>query len=311
MIAVMDVGSNSVRMMLAEREHDAFRVIERDIRTTRLIAGMRDGILAPGACERTLGAMADFARRAHEAGCKRVYAFATSAMRDAQNRDAILRPAEDFGVQTEVLSGEEEAQLAYMAIERPGRMGVIDIGGGSTELVVGENGRVLSCACASVGAVRLNGEMAGATAAALVARAEAILRPAWETVQDSAASALAFVGISGTMHCLKALDLGVRDRAALEGQKLSCAFVHTMLERLVTMPVEARRALPGMNPDRADVIDCGAAVLCAFFQLAGLPEIEISASGDNMLGYARLRFLANSAQNLEPACGPVQDPDLG
>ena len=115
MIAVMDVGSNSVRMMLAEREAGDFRAIDRDICTTRLIAGMRDGVLAPEACARTLDAMRRFAQRARAAGCQRVFAFGTSALRDAKNRDAVIRAAAEYGVETEVRSGEEAAQLAYMA----------------------------------------------------------------------------------------------------------------------------------------------------------------------------------------------------
>jgi len=289
MIGVIDVGSNSVRLLVAEWDGVEYREIARDIRTTRLIEGMKDGIPTREASERTLAAMRDFTRKARMCGCETVAGFATSAMRDAKNRDELMARAAEFGLPVELIAGEDEARLAYMGVQENGLTGVIDIGGGSTELVTGENGCVLSCACVPVGAIRLQNELNGAMPAALVARAKQILLPAWEQVADSGAQN--WVGISGTMKCIKALEIGALDWKRIAGQTLTREYTEQTLHRLCALPLEEKRAIPGMNQDRADVLHFGAAILTAFFELSRLSHITVTDGGDNMLGYARLRNL--------------------
>ena len=288
MIGIVDIGSNSVRLLIAEKQGADFTEIDRHFKTTRLIEGMQDGMPTPAACERTLAAMQEFTRIARSAGCTTVAGFATSAMRDAKNRDELIAHAADFGLAVELLSGEDEARLAYMGCTEEGLAGMIDIGGGSTELVTGENGRVLSCACVPVGAIRLSNNLKGKSPDEILNHAARILEPAWNAVKDSGAAN--WVGISGTMKALKGLEIGNLDRKAISGLPLTREYTDEIFRRLCAMPFKERLLLPGIDVTRADVLHYGAGILAAFFHVSGVDKIKISDGGDNMLGYARLRF---------------------
>ncbi len=155
-IAIIDVGSNSVRLLAAELVNDEIRRLKGGLITTRLIEGMENNRLTDAAIERTAGAIAVFAEEARRLGIERIDAFGTSAMRDAVNSGKVSELTKRLcGIEVSVISGDEEARTAFRGVAPSGRVGVIDIGGGSTELVTGENGNVMRSMSGRIGAVRL------------------------------------------------------------------------------------------------------------------------------------------------------------
>ena len=154
--AAIDVGSNSVRLLIARAENGMLTRIGSDRSTTRLLNGVKDGFLVGDPVEQTAQAVARFVHTAREAGADFIEAFGTSALRDAKNASLFSDRTEALcGIRVKVISGVDEAQLAFAGAAPFGRCGVIDIGGGSTELIVGMDGQMLRAHSAQVGAVRL------------------------------------------------------------------------------------------------------------------------------------------------------------
>lgn len=287
-VAVLDVGSNSVRLLVAERRDGFFVPLFTQKITSRLIAGMRDGQLTADALARTGDALARLAGTAREWGATRVLAFGTSAVRDARNRASLLADAEAQGVSFLVLDGETEARLAYAGAAPSGRALVVDIGGGSTEFLAGDGGRVLAAASAPIGAVRLSERLPEARRAeCLIDAALQGLEPAWRVVAPQAQGA--WIGVGGTVTALSAMTLRLQtyDPDRVQGFALSAAAVRDWLNRLLTLSLPERRALPGLNPERADIIHAGAAILAACFALTGRSEI-VASDRDNLLGACAL-----------------------
>ena len=159
--AVLDVGSNSVRLLVGQWAQGRPVPLHTQKITTRLLSGMAGGLLSPASIRRTAQAIAQLADQARAMGAAQVEGFGTSAMRDGGNRDALIALARHAGVELRVLSGEEEAGLAYAGAAPQGRRGVVDIGGGSTELLAGKDGAPLAAYSARMGAVRLAEALGG------------------------------------------------------------------------------------------------------------------------------------------------------
>lgn len=289
-IGVFDVGSNSVRLLVAEKRGEQVFSVRKERITTRLLAGFAEGSLSPEAIGRTAKAIAQLAEIARQEGAEDLIGFGTSAMRDGENRDELIRLADRAGVRLRVLSGEEEADLAYAGAGGTGRFGVLDIGGGSTELLCGADGRVCASGSAQIGAVRLF-EAAGpaADARTLIGMARSALLPVWERVRVSPADR--WVGTGGTVTTLAAMRLGlsVYDPERIQNTPVTASGTRETLDGLLSMDLEARRRIPGLNPERADIIPCGAAILLAFFGLSGADAVYAS-DRDNLLGYAGKYF---------------------
>ena len=188
-VAVIGIGSNSVRMLIAEVEPDGFRRLTRDREGTRLFAGLdQRGNLNLESMEKTAAAVTRMARSAERIGCERLHIFATSATRDARNGADFLRRLQELtGAAPEIVSGEEEAVLSFLGateIAPPGEpCGVIDIGGGSTEIVLGQGARIdlaLSCQMGAVRLFRLLSILCREDMPAVEAAAEGILEEKWQ-----------------------------------------------------------------------------------------------------------------------------------
>ena len=290
MIAAIDCGTNTIKLLIG----DLPDVVVREARMVRLGQDVdRTGRLADDALARTFAAVEEYAGLVAAHDVSRVRFCATSATRDAANAqvfsDGVLAR---LGVRPEVLSGEEEAALSFAGAVRhlAGRdlLGrpdepvlVVDVGGGSTELVLGA-GEPTSAHSMDIGSVRLHERHlhddppTAAQVAACVADIDAALDASPVPIGDAAT----VVGVSGTVTTVAAgvLGLPAYAREAIDQQVLAVEDIHDLVERLVAMPVAERLALPYMHPGRADVIDAGALIWSRVLRRTGLTTVLVSES---------------------------------
>ncbi|GMA86174.1 hydrolase [Angustibacter aerolatus] len=275
-VAAVDCGTNSIRLLVADVDPDAgtLRDLHREMRVVRLGEGVdRTGRLAPEALRRTLDATGDYARLVHDLGAERVRFVATSASRDAENREEFVAGVrERLGVEPEVVTGVEEAALSFAGATREaagaglaGPYLVADIGGGSTEVVRGEDD-VQRSRSVDVGCVRLTERhLAGdpptrEQPAAARADVEAALDAVEEQVPMTGVGTL--VGLAGsvlTVACT-ALRLPAYDATRTHLSRLPVDQVLAACDQAIAMPRAERAALPFMHPGRVDVIGAGALI---------------------------------------------------
>jgi exopolyphosphatase/guanosine-5'-triphosphate,3'-diphosphate pyrophosphatase len=286
-LAAIDVGTNSVRLMVAERDGTSFVPVERLMRITRLGQGVgATGSLAPDAIERTLVVLRAYRSVMDALGVApgRLRLTATSAARDAANRDDFFGPAEDVvGAPVELLSGEEEGRLAFdgATAELDPSLGpflVVDIGGGSTEFSV-EDGSV----SVDIGCVRLS-ELYLEHDPPHPEELHACLSVTAEHLKDvlrelpAAAGARTVVGLAGTVTTAAAVEQGLveYDRDKVHGFRLTRAAAEDVFRTLATESRADRIHNPGLEEARADVIVGGLCVLLAIYRELGLDEVLVS-----------------------------------
>jgi exopolyphosphatase/guanosine-5'-triphosphate,3'-diphosphate pyrophosphatase len=304
-VAAVDCGTNSIRLLVADiapgpDSSAGPRLVEltRRMEIVRLGAGVdRTGELAPEALERTLAALRGYAAEIDQLGATRVRMVATSATRDARNRGELVDGVRAIlGVDPEVITGDEEAALSYAgaAAELPDAATpilVADIGGGSTELVLGDASGVLAARSVNVGCVRLaerhfrSDPPDPAEAAAIVADVHAALDLAAEVVPLRGAATL--VGVAGTVTTVAALAAGLPayDSERIHLLSTPADAVAEITGKLLTMTHAERAALPVMHPGRVDVIAAGALVLRTLVERVGLPAV-IASERDILDGIA-------------------------
>ena len=286
-VAAIDVGTNSVRLLVAQPGEDDLVELARDMVITRLGQGVdRTKKLDPEALRRTIDVVGRYVRRTRALGAIRVRVAATSAVRDATNREELFDPVTVMtGTPPEVLAGEREASLSFLGatvgLDRPAPFLVFDIGGGSTELVLGTE-RPEAAVSIDAGSVRITERvgpadpptdddvraMAGLAAEAL-SQAERAIRPG---------RAETLVGVAGTTTTVQAISLGLPfyDPEAIHRTVLSLAEAERVAGDLVGMTVAERAALPVMPPGREDVIVAGALILVEILRRWGFEECVVS-----------------------------------
>lgn len=276
-LAVIDIGSNSVRLLLR-----ADGAEKQMLETTRLGQGVAERMLQPEPVRRTVEAIGMFCRLARETGAEQVFAFATSAVRDAHNPEALLDPVwEKYGVKIDILPGEVEAQLAYLGAAGGKRACVVDIGGASTELVAGDR-EVQRAVSLQIGAVRLKDRF-GLDRKTAEKELDALFtdqRSVFEIWQDAP-----FLGIGGTVTTLAAMEqrMAVYDPQRINGFDLTRERVSAWVDELWPLPAE-RRVYPGLQPQRADIIAHGALILERCLTVLDRPKVCV-CTGDNLKGY--------------------------
>jgi exopolyphosphatase / guanosine-5'-triphosphate,3'-diphosphate pyrophosphatase len=290
-IGALDVGTNTVLMLVAESTPDGnLRGVLDLSRITRLGKGVdRNHRLDPEAARRTLDAIAEFADQARAAGAEKIVTAATAALRDASDGDDFIRQVrERAGVELEIISGEAEAWLSYLAVLRglkldPARkLLIIDIGGGSTEFISANPGAKLQMASLQIGSVRLTERIIHHDPP--TAREAADLRLAIDQALDSLAFELRpeeLVGIAGTVTTVCAVSLGMEtyDADRVHGHRLSREEVERVLKLFGSMPLEERRKLKGLPSERADVIFAGTAILERVMSKTGVQSVLVSDQG--------------------------------
>jgi exopolyphosphatase / guanosine-5'-triphosphate,3'-diphosphate pyrophosphatase len=283
-VGAVDIGTNSTRLLVADVERGELAEVERLLEITRL--GDRvdaDGHLADASMERVHAVLGRYAEAARGLGAARVLATATSAVRDAANGGEFLRDVERrHGLETRLLTGREEAELTYRGVTsrlaaQPGTL-VCDIGGGSTELVLGGPDGVIDATSLDIGCVRMSERClhtdppTGDELAAL-RRSAAALVPAEITRRTAR-----LVGVAGTVTTLAAIDLGL-DREIpelVDGHELGPATVEQLLERLAALPLAERRTVRGLMPERAPTIVAGAAIAAEVLAATGAEAMIVS-----------------------------------
>ncbi|EFC84840.1 Ppx/GppA phosphatase family protein [Parafrankia sp. EUN1f] len=303
-VAAIDCGTNSIRLLVAEVDEQSggaggrLRELTRRMEIVRLGAGVdRTGELAPDALARTFAALRDYADEIDRLGATRVRMVATSATRDARNRaELVIGVRSILGVDPEVITGGEEAALSFTgaigdldAVDTP--ILLADIGGGSTELVLGDASGVRESISVNVGCVRMaerhlhDDPPTPAQVAAIVADVNAAFDVAERVVPITSAATL--VGVAGTVTTVAALaaDLPAYDADRIHLMVTSAADVAAVTERLVAMTHAERAVLPVMHPGRVDVIAAGALVLRTLLERSGTSAV-IASERDILDGIA-------------------------
>ncbi len=299
-VAAIDCGTNSVRLLIADVTDGGLADVERRMEIVRLGEGVdRTGRLAPEALDRTFTAMRGYAKliAVHAAGGPTpVRVVATSATRDAANRDAFVTGVREiFGVDPEVVSGDEEARLSFTGAtgDLPSELAepylVVDIGGGSTEFIVGTgggpgSGDVAGAISVDIGCVRLTerhlkgaGDPPAAEAVqAVIADVEATLDRVERAVPVREARTL--IGLAGSVTTVTgiALDLPAYDSARIHHSRVPAARVSEVVSRLLSMTHDERAAIPVMHPGRVDVICAGSLILDRIMRRFGFAEVVAS-----------------------------------
>ena len=314
-VAAVDAGSNSVRLLVASAG-EPLRPVHREMRVTRLGKGVDgSGRLDDDALARTLDCLEEYAERWRSLGATSVRITATSAVRDAADRERFFTgAAERTGVRPVVLSGEEEARIAFTGATRsvtaePPYL-VLDIGGGSTELVLGY-GEPAAIVSRQLGCVRLTESRLGGdppTAAQLrAARAEidGHLDAVFDVMDPSSAHTL--IGVAGTVTTLAALDLRLPryEPERIHGARLRRQRVRDLTRDLATLRAADIAALGPMAPGREDVIVGGALILELVMERYGFSEVLVSEA--DILDGLALQLLAADVEwdpSVTPASGP-------
>lgn len=288
-IAAFDLGSNSTRMLIAEAHRGVAIPLAWRTRITRLGEGFAGGSLLPEAIDRTIDTLAEFAAEARRERVCHVRAVATSAVRDAANAEDLLVRAAMLNLPVEVLSGDREASLTHLGasagLDAGTRCLVIDVGGGSTELVLGFHGQVESHASVNLGCVR-SSEQYPLSDPPLREQVDALVRIVIESVRPAAGrfaavSALPAIAVAGTVTSLAAVKqkLVPYDPERVHGFSMTLGDVSGLLDGLSAMTVEERKGLPGMEAERADTIVTGTAILLGIMKLLGLSSVTVSEHG--------------------------------
>jgi exopolyphosphatase/guanosine-5'-triphosphate,3'-diphosphate pyrophosphatase len=287
-IAVIDIGSNSTRMLVADVADGRVEEVDRRTRVTRLARGVDlTGRLSTEAIEAVCDTVSEYVDRYEELGAGPGTVIATSAVRDAENGSAFMAELrERFALSPRILDGDEEAELTYRGAtseETPTEPTlVIDIGGGSTELVVGHDGSVDFHASLQLGVVRhterhLSSDPSAATQLEALAGDVRGLLDA-ELSSQAGAEAERGIAVAGTPTSLAAIDLELDpyDPERVHGHVLGLEKIQRLLSRLAATPLEERAAIPGLHPDRAPTIVAGVVILIEVMRSFGLAELKVS-----------------------------------
>ncbi len=285
-VAAVDLGTNSTRLLVADVEDGRISELERRLTITRLGEGVdARRRLLPVPIARVRNALVEYRRVAEARGAERTLAFATSAVREAENGEAFLGEIEwSYGFVTRLLDGAEEGRWTFRGVASGGALQrdtvVLDVGGGSTELVLGSRDAVSFATSVDLGCVRLTERFlhsdppTAAELAACVAHTRAVL----ENAVPSAALAASMIGVAGTVTTLATLHLGLAEEEPelVHGHRLPTDWIERELAHLAATPVATLRERPGLHPDRAPVIVAGVVVVLEALRHFGLCHLEAS-----------------------------------
>lgn len=277
--AVIGIGSNSIRLLIGSVE-ESVQVLHRLREDVRLFAGLQDGRLRSESVLQAAFAVNRLVVFAREHGADCFHVIATSATRDATNSDELCNLVESMtGIQVRVLSGNEEANLSFLSCAGSGFYGMIDLGGGSTEISIGGSDRAFIARSIQVGAGRLLQEVSSLEHGGLpeaVALCNNRVKDGWKDVGLDRLPTT-WYGIGGTLTCLASMDMELKkyDRETVDGYTLTHEAVAKWAEKLSQMSVSERAEIRGIQPRRADIIAHGVAALLGVMDALGIPRLIV------------------------------------
>jgi exopolyphosphatase/guanosine-5'-triphosphate,3'-diphosphate pyrophosphatase len=287
-VAVVDIGTNSTRLLIGDVEGTGVTEIDRRTAVTNMGRGVdHSGLICTDAINDVCTVIADYKAHYEEMGAERVMTIATSAVRDAVNGDAFIAELrERFGLNARLLTGEEEANLTYLGAtaHRPAQDStlVFDIGGGSTELIVGSGTRVGFHTSLQAGTIRQSERHLSADPPDpheledLAGEIRNLIDRAIAT--EPHANPTRAIAVAGTPTSLAAIDQGLEpyDPGRVHGYRLGMPRIQRMLSRLSSLPLAERLRVPGLHPGRAPTIVAGTVILVQVMRAFGMDEIEVS-----------------------------------
>lgn len=295
--ATLDIGTNSVRLLIADYEKGVFSNSEKYVEITRLGKGVNETkCLLPDRIQATVDAVWHYKQIAESKGCMSIDIMATSAARDATNKlDLIDLLREKTGLELDIISGESEAEIGFLGVlagvdSTRGNVLVIDIGGGSTELIVGAQKGIEKAMSLDMGAVRLTGMFVDSDPVAeeAVLKMRAFANQLLETQKNDIKrwTVESVIGIGGTAATFVTMskEIEIYSREAVHGQTVTLETIKTLNKRLMSMTIEERMQIKGLEEKRADVILAGGIILETILETLSLDKIAFS-DYDNLEGY--------------------------
>jgi exopolyphosphatase/guanosine-5'-triphosphate,3'-diphosphate pyrophosphatase len=313
-LAAIDVGSNSIRLVVAQiHPSGEYRVLDDERETTRLAKSLNTtGQLDPQAMEDSIAALRRFRKIAEGFNVARIRTIATCAVREAENGVEFLhRARQEAGLDVEVITSREEAHFAFRSVERAFELGdknilLADIGGGSTEMVLASNGHIEEIYNTRLGALRLSEsygpgrQLFGDDYQRLVYEIDQELR---ERVRRPPFYPHLLIGSGGTFTSLAAMMVAAKGQSqqSLWGYRVTRAEVRHLLDRLQKMSLKQRRSMPGLNADRAEIIVAGLAIIDRIMKRFRVNVLQVHTGG------VRDGLLLAMINELEPGQTPAQD----
>ena len=287
--AVIDIGSNSVRLMMSDGQFTEYK----QVKTTRLAENMgTDKILQLGPIERTVSAVSFFVQKAKNENADRIYIFATAAVRQAKNKQEILDKIKfTTGIDVDVIDGLMEAKLGAQGALGGLDGGIIDVGGASSEVLVVKNGEIIYSKSINIGAVKIFNDCGQDKCKILKLVKQAVKE--FESIPNAN-----YFGIGGTATSLASISLKMPtyNPKLVHGYVLSLQEIKDLRDKLLAMSVEEKRALVGLQPDRAEVIAGGVAIIYEILTIAKSDKLVISEN-DNLEGYLAFKGVINEKKN--------------
>jgi exopolyphosphatase / guanosine-5'-triphosphate,3'-diphosphate pyrophosphatase len=290
-IASIDIGTNTILLLVAEVEHGTVtRVLHDEQQIARLGRGVdANRRLRPETMERAAAYLRTYKATAEALGAERIVAVGTSAMRDAANASEFCAYiAAAVGITIEIISGEEEARWTFRGgiqefTDRASRFSVLDIGGGSTEVIVGDNDAIASKQSFDVGCVRMTERFLRSSPPAddEITQARMMIRRMLQPIQAFNVDSTLGIAVAGTPTTLAALyqRLPTYDRERVTGFMLDRKIIWELFDRLKMMTVEEIAALPQVSEGRADVLLAGVLILMEYLDVTGLGGVLVSDRG--------------------------------
>jgi exopolyphosphatase/guanosine-5'-triphosphate,3'-diphosphate pyrophosphatase len=293
-MAAIDLGSNSIRLLVTETDNLRLKPLLKDLRTTRLGTGVsKNGVLSRKAMEKTLEAVRDFKEKAISMGAGDIIVIATSAVRDAANREGFIGRIRELGLEVKTLGGEEEAELGFLGAvsglkDINSGIFLVDIGGRSTELVLGKKAGVERSKSLELGAVRLTESFAEddpVNMAELERIEHSVMHKIIQDTKDIAIGDAEMIGIGGTITTLAAIAQGMEeyDPPRIHNYILNRTVIEDIFKELLRLNIEQRQKIPGLQPERADIIVAGTIILKSLMEHWGFERLTVS-EWDNLEG---------------------------